>query len=245
MPCPRESRPAPRPDRGAGSEHPTAKPCPMHPSEREPISPELVLVDPELAARVRPHAVAGPSVAPAPALERKPAAARPEQAATALAEPVLPPPAAAPREPAQPAPVEPVLPAPVQPANRPVRHRRSLPGRLASAATTLAAVALLAAAFLPPRDPPRFTDAAPPATAAPRASVTLAWQPAPDADYYLVEIFSGQRLVHAQSTRTTSVEAPAWLSDGRYTWRVFSGHGRPAARITRGPLESGWFLVRP
>ena len=34
----------------------------MHDHDHEPISPELVLVDPELAARVRAVAVAGPSL---------------------------------------------------------------------------------------------------------------------------------------------------------------------------------------
>ena len=36
----------------------------MHPHVHEPISPELVLVDPELAARVRPVAVAGRTLSP-------------------------------------------------------------------------------------------------------------------------------------------------------------------------------------
>ncbi len=110
---------------------------------------------------------------------------------------------------------------------------------------TVAALALLAAAFLPPRDAPRLTDSAAPATAAPRPSVTLAWQPARDADYYLVEIFLGATLVHAQSVRPNHVVAPSWLRPGRYTWRVFAGEGAPSARDTRGPLETGWFRVTP
>jgi hypothetical protein len=213
----------------------------MHDHDHEPISPELVLVDPELAARVRAVAVAGPSldqpVTASPSVERSGGAGR---------EPATPPPAAPASVPARtpaPAPAPARAPAPGIPTGAPARTRRPVTARLASLASTLAVLALLAAAFLPPRDAPRLTDSAAPATAAPRTSVTLAWLPASDADYYLVEVYSGTRLVHAQSVRGTRLSAPAWLRPGRYTWRVFSGQGRAADRRTRGPLESGWFVV--
>jgi hypothetical protein len=212
--------------RGRGAE---GEGVPVHPFDHEPISPELVLVDPELAARVRPFAVAGPTfdLAPEPGPEPEPGH---EPAALRAPEP-----------PAAPLPEPP--PVPAAPARRPER-RSGLLGRVSTACLVLATLALLGAAFLPPRDAPRLTDASPPAIAAPRPTVTLAWKPAGDADYYLVEIYRGERLVHAESVRTARVVAPDTLSPGRYTWRVFAGRGAPTARSVRGPLENGWFVVR-
>jgi hypothetical protein len=175
----------------------------------EPISPELVLVDPELAARVRATAVAGPSLpAPSPVL-RPPAEQRAAGDAPARAE-------------------------------APPRRRI----RVTTAIAVLGGAALLGAAFLPPREAPRLTDVAPPATAAPaRPAPTLSWRRTADADYYLVELLQGERLVHATTVRGTRLEAPEWLAPGRYTWRVFAGDGAPADRNVRGPLERGWFVL--
>jgi hypothetical protein len=190
---------------------------PPHPGE--PVSPELVLVDPELAARLRAHAVAGPSYEipePAPAL-RAPSA-----------------------EPAAPAPA-PVASTPTPPGRRwTSRLERGL-----TAAGVVAVVALLGSAFLPPRDAPRLASSPPSANAAISTQVTLAWRPAAGARYYLVEMFRDGALVHAQSTTATRLVTPEWLRPGRYTWRVLAGKGTPSQGDTVGPLESGWFRVLP
>jgi hypothetical protein len=241
----------------------------------EPISPELVLVDPDLAARVRPYAVPSPPHAPATPLVRAPApdaGVRPPDGDAGAAVPER-------REP----------------------QRRI---RLAPLVTALAGAAFLGAAFLPPREQPRITDITAPATAAPPSSeapqrpsqpgpaappvrtrpkpapatppspgqaepgtapppvrarpeptpatppspvqaarppLLLTWLPT-GADYYLVEVFSGQRLVFATTLRRARMTVPSWLEPGRYTWRVHAGTGRPAARDVRR-LENGWFRV--
>src|SRR5687768_17255610 len=92
-PSPPESRRRARPLRSLptaeGATTRPRSPALMHDHDHEPISPELVLVDPELAARVRAVAVAGPSldqpVTASPSVERSGGAGR---------EPATPPPAA-------------------------------------------------------------------------------------------------------------------------------------------------------
>ncbi len=205
----------------------------MRPHVDEPVSPELVLVDPELAARVRPFAVAGP-VFEEP--RREPARATGIAPAVPLRPPA--PPEADPSSTVAHAARTPV-------AVRGERRRRSVVGRLASAVAMLAFAALLGTAFLPPRDAPRLADTPATANAATSSRVTLMWVADDDASYYLVEMYVGRTLVHAESTRGTKLVTPAWLPAGRYTWRVFSGNGSPPERNTNGPLESGWFVITP
>lgn len=193
----------------------------------EPITPWLVLVDPELAERVRATAVAGPAAsahvdrAPDPrpvAPHRQPA--RTEQAVHV-----------------------PPLPAPAFATGPDVRRRRSAP-RLATALVGLAAAALLLVGLLPPRQAPSLGDAAGPARAsAASPSLTLGWQ-STGARAYLIEVFAGRRLVHARVTAGTRFVVPGWLAPGRYTWRVSKYAGpEPAGQRVGPPLEEGWFLV--
>jgi hypothetical protein len=229
-------------NRGGGCE-PAAKRESVERHETEPISPELVLVDPELAARARPEAVAGPQI---PVV-----AAQPVWVGPTRPRPADPPPAA-PREVAG------------------QRGRWRWPRRLANVAVAVGCLAIAAAAFLPPRDAPRLgadvvsaTAASPVADSRSRADPatdprsqavapapsrplpTLVWRAMPDARYYLVEIYSGSQLIHSRSVGATRLDAPAWLPRGRYTWRVFAGLGQPRDRRVRGPLEDGWFVVGP
>lgn len=186
------------------------------------------MIDPELAARVLPFAVAGPTLdTPAPLL-----LLRPPDLASAVAPEAPPPP-----------------------------HRRR--ARLSPVVGITAAVALLGVAFLPPRQAPRLTDVPPRANAAPPRSTpassapshtavpvwnepaVLTWRRDRKADYYLVEVFAGERLAWAATVRTTTTSTPASLAPRRYSWRVFAGSGRATSRDVRGPLESGWFRVTP
>jgi hypothetical protein len=192
----------------------------------ERISPELVLVDPELAARHRAAAVA----TPAPLLEVLAALER-QQAGTTRAE--------------APTPPEAVL-APEAPAlssaatERSDRHigQLTLP-RLKLAAAGLVVALLLGAAFLPPRQAPQLATTT--ATAA-ASRPTLVW-PAHGRGYR-VEIYVGRRLVHAENTSKNRYAVPRWLAPGRYTWRAFSdGWRRRAGRVDLTPLDEGWFDV--
>lgn len=177
----------------------------------EPISPELVLVDPELAARLRLLVFVELLLDTRPPYaereDRPVATERSNQEALGRYTP------------------------------GPAPARRVPVGRILILAVL---VALLGVAFLPPRDAPRFAEP-PVSTAGPM----LTWRPAADSNYYLLELFAGQRLVHAKTLTTTNSNAPAWLAPGRYTWRVYAGQGSPGAREVRGPLEDGWFTIDP
>ena len=108
------------PVRSEGSLEAVANVAHVHVHRDEQISPELVLVDPELARRVRPFAVAGPAIAfrsPELAPVRR---APPQPAVT------LPAPAAAPLEPVVP------LPAPAAAPQKPWCRRPRLPPRRGS-----------------------------------------------------------------------------------------------------------------
>jgi hypothetical protein len=215
----------------------------MRPFVDEPVSPELVLVDPELAARLRPFAIAGPALEPPPAAP----AARPVEAIEEIEPPAplrapVPPepePAESGDEPAEPAARVESTPHPVPAA----RRQTTVAGRLLQVVGVLAGAALLGVAFLPPRDAPRLVSNLPSASAATSTRVTLAWTAADDASYYLVEVFRGRTLVHAETTGATRLVTPAWLEPGRYTWRVFAGRGAPSERDTVGPLDNGWFRI--
>lgn len=180
---------------------------------RESISPELVLVDPELAARLRPHAIAGPPYAAACAPPRSPLGS------VAHAAPALP-----------------ELPQ----SNSARRHAtRRVRARVGWAVTLLALVGLLGAAFAGPRDAPSIDESAP----STQPTIVLSWQPLDSASYYLVEIFGGGRLVHAESATGNRMPVPTWLAPGRYTWTVRSGAGSPYERRVSEPVEQGWFIA--
>jgi hypothetical protein len=114
---------------------------------------------------------------------------------------------------------------------------------VATSILSLATVALLGAAFLPPRDAP-FFPAPPQPGVAQAAPLTIAWHGGGVPDYYLVELFAGGELTHATSVRGTHLALPAWLPPGRYSWRVYAGTGAPSERRLSGPVEQGWIRVR-
>lgn len=191
----------------------------------EPITPWLVLVDPELAERVRATAVAGPfaSVHVDRAPDPRPVTPHPQPAHTEQAVRVLPP--AAPTF-----------------ATRPDVRRRRSASRLATAVVGLTVAALLLVGLLPPRQAPSLGAAAGPARAS-AASLTLGWQ-STGARAYLIEVYAGSRLVHTRVTTGTRFVVPGWLAPGRYTWRVSEYAGpEPAGQRVGSPLEEGWFLV--
>jgi hypothetical protein len=129
----------------------------------EQISPELVLVDPELAARVRPFAVAGPTIAPPPPppptqpVPPPVSAPAPAPPPAPVPAPILRPPEDAPAPP--PARRAPAPPAPARPTRPHGRRGRTV---LVRALPTLAGLAILGLAFLSPRDAPSLTETTPP-----------------------------------------------------------------------------------
>lgn len=182
------------------------------------ISPELVLVDPELAALLRPLAVAAPvhSIQP-PELQ--------SVVVAAAAEPVANPPS-------------PIRARPV--ATRPP-HR--LWGRVGWAVGLLAFVGVLGAAFAGPREAPSIDTSGPSIARSSQPAIVLSWEPVEWAPYYLVEVFHGQRLDHAASVTTNRLPVPDWLPPGRYTWSVRAGTGSPLDRRAGQPFEQGWFAI--
>ncbi len=210
----------------------------------ESITPGLVLVDPELAARVRATAVAGPRPYVPSEAERAP---EPPLRVAVVVPPAPRGPVVA-SDPHESTPhTDTATPTVVRDApaatlpDRPDRRRIRAP-RPASIVIGGAVLALLLAGFLPPRQAPHLGEATPPAGASP-APLTLAWKPY-GFRVYLVEIFVGNRLVHAASTRASTFDVPGWLAPGRYTWRVsaYGGSGSGASRPA-GPLEQGWFVI--
>jgi hypothetical protein len=119
------------------------------------------------------------------------------------------------------------------------RQRRAL----TTSVTCVAIIGLLSAAFLPPRDGPTLLGTSSLTGDAQAAPLALSWRPSRTADYYLVELFAGEELVHAVSVRGTRLELPSWLHPGRYSWRVLAGEGAPGDRRVRGPIERGWIRV--
>jgi hypothetical protein len=233
----------------------------MHPDIDEPISPELVLIDPELERRVRPFAVAGPDLSTI----AHPGPTRPVQPPSPATRPLSPP------EPLRPlhagahverpsrAPTPPLSPPSARlerPPMRPLgRLGRRVGGSRAAlhAAVALALVAGLGTAFLPPRDAPRLA-AAPTPAHTPQLSARpmrtddvprplLVWPRVRGAQYYIVEFLRKGRLIHAEAVEQSQLRAPAWLQAGRYEWRVSAGRGTPTARTTQPPFEHGWVIV--
>ncbi len=190
----------------------------MNGSFDEPITPELVLVDPELAARLRALAVAETTHL-AEAGSSRPAAAAPALSIT---------------------PATPTNNAHTAGAKRTRSHGWVRVGRLVA---LIGVAALLGASFARPRDAPSIDES--PSFSRPSASpaITLAWQTTTPSSYYVVEIFRSRRLVHAESVSANRLPVPAWLAPGRYMWFVRAGSGSPVARREGEPFEHGWFVV--
>jgi len=220
----------------------------------EPVSPELVLVDPALAGRVRPRVPqAKDTLARVDALVQS-------SRRVALA-----------RHSAE---------VPVRPAPRVVEPKRRIPRtgqrRSAALAGAVAAGALVAALFIgvrielggtPAGADTTFTDRAPapsapaapsggtgtkPAAAPPQRATKprpqrFAWAPTASASAYHVELFLGSSRVFEADTKRPTLTVPArWRSGGRarslqpaeyrwYVWPVFSGR-RAANAIVQARL---------
>ena len=91
----------------------------------------------------------------------------------------------------------------------------------------------------PAKTRPQAAKTRPPSYSGPS---TLTWRPRSGADYYVVELFVRDRLVHAASVRRPAFAVPAWLPTGRYSWRVLAGKGAPSDRRTTVVVEHGWFI---
>ena len=202
------------------------------------ITPELVLVDPSLRARLQAQALLE--------IEREELDVRPNPVArvprpethVALRVPVPESQAMAPsphglgrREPD------------LHEADRhePGRHE---PGRHAGLIASAPVLALLLVvpllAFLPPRQAPRLVGpSAEAGVVAPRA---LRWAADPRANYYLLRIFLHDRLVHRTIVRAPTAVVPP-LPDGVYDWDVYAGYGRTGQLIRRGPIADATFTV--
>ena len=206
----------------------------------EPISPELALVDPELAERLRRRMLAEDAAHEAAALVITTFTSAPE------------PPE--PQRVAEPAAVQTPAggPAPFEPASaaaggerRRIATRRlrgvHVANGLATALVVLIALVPLLA-FLPPRQAPSVGASADAATSAPQPR-TLAWPAQPHADYYVVQLLRGGRVVWTSIPQEPTVDLPAALSAGTYTWRVESGFGPIDRNEHRGPIATGTLAV--
>ena len=175
----------------------------------EPVSPELALVDPELAARLR-ASMAVPVIdqpsRPRVELVRPPAHA---------AEPG----ASLPREPA--------------------RGTAALLAHRATVAIAVLLVLLPFAAFLPPRGAPTLAaepEAVEPGGA---RVMRLAWPTGPKCDLLRRSTPSRWPRRAHRPTRHADNRPGRPLPPGTYTWRVFAGYGTIDASRTRGPIAEG------
>jgi hypothetical protein len=230
----------------------------------EQISPELVLVDPELAARVRPFAVAGPPIAvptrapdtlaPPPAQEtvalaQAPAIVVPPPAPEIVVRPpapeiVAPPPSAAPTE-AAPSLRRPGADTPVATLERPARvhERRATRQRgrtvLVRTLPSVAALAILALAFLSPRDAPSLTDD----TSAPPSTTRVAARPV--APPVRVKPPT-QRQKPAVRPRPAKTLPPTYAGPTTLTWRPHAGADYYVVELfVRGRLVHAASVRRP
>lgn len=197
----------------------------MGSNPEEQISPELVLVDPELRERLLRDALL-------------------ELLYARLDEPSQPRPAVPAVTAAAAAPPRLVFPRPISmpPAAPPIRsstaprRRVRLSSFVTATALAMLFLALPSLAFLPPRQAPTL-EAHDPAAAA-----EISWTPDPSADYYALELLTGghlARVVHPVSPPALVGRLPP----GTYTWRVFSGYGAVADANTRGPIDGGTVVV--
>ena len=175
----------------------------------EPVSPELALVDPELAARLR-------------ASMAVPVIDQPSRPRVELVRP-----------PAHPAEPEPSLP------REPARGTAALLAHRATVAIAVLLVLLPFAAFLPPRGAPTLAaepEAVEPGGA---RVMRLAWPTDPSATYYVVRLLRGGRVVRTALPGTPTIDLAGPFAPGTYTWRVFAGYGTIDASRTRGPIAEG------
>ena len=176
----------------------------------EPVSPELALVDPELAARLRASMAV-------PAIDQPPR----------------------PRVELAPPPVRPAEPEVLSLPRAPARGTAALLAHRATVAIALLLVLLPFAAFLPPRGAPTLA-AEPEAVEPGGARVMrLAWPTDPSATYYVVRLLRGDRVVRTALPGTPTVDLAGPFAPGTYTWRVFAGYGTIDANRTRGPIAEG------
>jgi hypothetical protein len=178
------------------------------------ITPELVLVDPSLRARLQAEGLRE--------LERgdeiQPASSAP---VTGVDEPAVP----------QAAPSFTLAPAAEAPTV--TRHEHGHLGLIAAAPAVVFLVLVPLLAFLPPRQAPRLVG--PSAEAGVTAPQALRWAADPRANYYVLRIFRDRRLVRRLvASRPTAAVAP--LPNGVYSWDVYAGYGRVADAVTRGPI---------
>lgn len=202
----------------------------------EPVSPELALVDPALAAYLRELHVPPAS----PERVRRAPAPAPAQVAPDHGLPPVPPPLGDLR-PARtrsfPAP-------PVDRSEGAARHdgearrasrRRRWRPRPFEAVTALAFLGLLGAAFLPPHDPPTF------AAPARSGQVSLAWPETRASDVYLLQITDGARVVYERRLGRPHLDEVFQLAPGRaYAWRVYLA--LPSQARSSEPVARGSFV---
>ena len=181
----------------------------------DPVSPELVLVDPALRERLLRESLRELLDAGGETLRRP--------VVVSLPRPL-------PRLDLADAPAP-----PSRPSGRAMSWRPA-PGTVVAAAMLAALfLALPSLAFLPPRQAPRLGSE----SVSARTAQIVTWQPVPSADYYVFEMSANGRFLKLDPVRQPSVTLGGSLPAGRYTWRVFVGHGAVEDRDTRGPIAGG------
>lgn len=188
----------------------------------EKVTPELALVDPELAARLRAQMpVTG-------------AVFHPRRAGPDVQEQVL-------RNPGTeclPAIGTATVPRSAD-ESREALSRTAHLVNLAMAAALAAFVAIPFLAFLPPRQGPTIIASAGMTTGA----ETLAWPRDPRATYYLVDVRHGDQRVLRSLPDLPTVDLPPTLRPGTYTWVVYAGIGPIDKEKLLGPIARGTFTV--
>jgi hypothetical protein len=96
-------------------------------------------------------------------------------------------------------------------------------------------------AFLPPRQAPQLVEQ--PTEAPPLSPPLLQWAPDPAADYYVLKLYRGGRLVLEAVERSPRAMLPPSLPPGSYEWRVYAGYGKPKMRVWRGPIADADFVL--
>jgi hypothetical protein len=197
------------------------------------ITPELVLVDPSLRARLQAQALLEIEREELDVRSNYPVVRAPRPETPVAVRVAVPEPQAiAPSS--QLGPRRSDLPEPDR--HEPGRHS----GLIASAPVLALLLVVPLLAFLPPRQAPRLVGpSAEAGVVAPRA---LRWAADPRANYYLLRIFLHDRLVHRTIVRAPTAVVPP-LPDGIYDWDVYAGYGRTGQLIRRGPIADATFTV--
>ena len=202
----------------------------MPPIPEEQVSPELVLVDPELRERLlrqslRELLLAGIGPDPHPPRVVPPMPAWDPQPERTSGEIPIRVPVSTPF---------------LVPGRGPARRAH---GSSVVAATLIALffLALPSLAFLPPRQAPTLALEAEPAS--PGEPTIITWQSDPMADYYVFELSGGGRLVQLETVQNASVTVAASLPPGRYSWQVLVGEGPVRDHDTHGPVAGGTLTI--